>query len=125
MMEVSCLSQHSFSPREGHLNSIYNIFRYLQKNISNNTGRIAFDTSCVHTDEKMSEVRKRYLEEWKDIYPDVAEAHTRKKLEPPGEPVTIQVYVDANHAGNLENSISQSGILICVNNALMNFYSKI
>ena len=74
----------------------------------------------MHTDEKMFEVRKIYLEEWKDIYPDVAEAHTRKKLEPLGEPVTIWVYVDVNHAGNLANRRFQSGNLIYVNNTLEN-----
>ena len=45
-------------------------------------------------------------------------------MEPLGGPVTIRVYVDANHAGNLENSRSHSGILICVNNALIKLYTK-
>ena len=59
MTEVSCLSQHLFSPREGNLNSVYKIFRYLHKNLSNNPGRIAFDPACVHTDEKVFEVSTR------------------------------------------------------------------
>ena len=57
------------------------------------------------------------------FYPDKAEAHTRKKLEPLGEPVTIRANVDANHAGKLEKRRSHYGILIDVNNTLAKFYS--
>ena len=51
--KVGCLSQHLCSPSEGHINAIYNIFRYLQENLSNNAGRIVFDTACLHTDERV------------------------------------------------------------------------
>ena len=53
MTEVSCLSQHLCSPSKGHLNDVYRIFRYPQKNLSKNPGMIAFDPYCVHTDEKV------------------------------------------------------------------------
>ena len=42
-----------------------------------------------------------------------------------GEPVTVWVCVDENHEGNLANRRSHSGILIYVNNELINFYSNI
>ena len=45
-------------------------------------------------------------------------------MEPLGEHVTVWFYVDADHTGNLENGRSHSGILIYVNNALINFYIK-
>ena len=41
MMEV-IFSQHLCSPPEGHLNAVYNIFRYLQNNLSKNLGMIEF-----------------------------------------------------------------------------------
>ena len=41
-----------------------------------------------------------------------------------GERVTVWVYVDANHAGNLANRRSHSGILIYVKNTLINLYGK-
>jgi hypothetical protein len=44
--------------------------------------------------------------------------------EPLGNPVVIATYVDANHAGNLANKRSHTGILIYVNNALIHWYSK-
>ena len=64
------------------------------------------------------------MEDWKESYPDAAEAHPRKKLEPLGGPVTVRVYVGVNYAGNLKNKRSHSGILIYVNNELIKFYSK-
>ena len=66
-MEVSFLYQHLCSPREGHLNSAYKIFRYLQNNISNNLGRIVFDPDCVHKYEKVLEGSTRDLEDRKDF----------------------------------------------------------
>ena len=64
------------------------------------------------------------MEDRKESYPDAAEDHPIKKLEPLGEPVTVWVYVDKNHAGNLANRKYHSEILIYVNTALIKFYSK-
>ena len=61
MTEVSCFPQHLCSPREGDLNYVYNIFRYLQKNLSKNPVRVAFDPACVHTDEKVFKGSTREL----------------------------------------------------------------
>ena len=51
--EVSCLSQHLCAPRNGHLNAVYLIFRYLQKNIGRNPGRIVFDPLMEYDDENI------------------------------------------------------------------------
>ena len=61
MTKVIFLSQRLCSPSEGHLNSVYKVFSYLHNNLSNNPGRIAFDTTCVHTDEKVFEGNTRDL----------------------------------------------------------------
>ncbi|GFH56846.1 hypothetical protein CTEN210_13322 [Chaetoceros tenuissimus] len=124
MTEVSCLSQHLASPREGHLNAVYKIFRYLQKNLSNNPGRLVFDGSYPETDPKMFVNSVTDSAEWNDFYPEAAEKFPAKKVEPLGNPVVVRAYVDANHAGNLKNRRSHSGILIYVNNAPIIWYSK-
>ena len=49
--EVICLSHHLCEPSEGHLNAVYMIFRYRQKNIGKNPGRIAFDPLIEHDDD--------------------------------------------------------------------------
>ena len=67
MTEVSCLSQDLCSLCEGHLNNVQNIFRYLQKNISKNLGRMALDKSCEPTDEQVLEGITRELDNWKDF----------------------------------------------------------
>ena len=70
LTEVSYLYQHLCSPREGHLYTVYHIFRYLQKNLGKNPGRITYDPMYEATDENVFEVVGRDLDEWKDIYPN-------------------------------------------------------
>jgi hypothetical protein len=124
MTEVSCLSQHLCAPRVGHLDAAYMIFRFLQRNLNKNTGRIAFDplippqvVGAVGPDDVV-------MEHWKEFYPDASDRLPPNMPEPLGNPVVIAAYVDANHAGNLANRRSHSGILVYVNNALILWYSK-
>ena len=119
------MSPYLLSTYEGPLNDVYNILRCLQKNLPKNPGMIEFDPYCVPTGDKLFKARTRQLEDWKHFYPDAPESRSRKKLEPLGEPVTVWVYVDANHAGTMENRRSHYGILIYNNNTPINFYIKI
>jgi hypothetical protein len=122
--EVSCLSQHLCNPREGHLLAVYKIFRYLQANLTKNPGRLVFDSTYTATDERLFETSITDPQEWIDFYPEAYEALPGKRLEPLGNPVKIRAYVDANHAGNMANRRSHTGILIYVNNAPIVWYSK-
>ena len=69
-MELSCLSQHLCSPREGHLNAVYRIFRCLHNKMGKNPGSMAYCPMHEPTYENLFEVVGRYLDEWKDLYPD-------------------------------------------------------
>ena len=122
--KLSCLSQHLASPREGHMHAVYKIFRYLQKNLSSNPGRMVFDGAYPETDPKLFANSVTDPDEWNDFYPEAAEKLPAKKIVPLGNPVIVRAYVDANHAGNLKNRRSHSGILIYVNNAPIIWYSK-
>ena len=122
--EVSCLSQYLCNPREGHLLAVYKIFKYLQVNLKKCPGRLAFDGSYQPADYRLFEESITDVSEWADFYPDACEAMPGKMIEPVGTPVCVRVYVDANHAGNLANRRSHSGILIYVNNAPIIWYSK-
>ena len=53
-----------------HLDAVYRIFRYLQKNLGKNPGRMSYDLMCEPTDENIFEVAGRYLYEWKYFYPE-------------------------------------------------------
>jgi len=109
--------------REGHLHALYKIFRYLQKNIGKNPGRLVFDPAVMERDESIftgsSDPR-----EWADFYPEACEQVPRNMPEALGKAVRVSCYVDANHAGNMANRRSHSGILIYVNNAPIIWYSK-
>jgi hypothetical protein len=124
MTEVSCLSQHLCAPLVGHLDAAYMIFRYLQRNLSKNTGRIAFDhliPPCVDGAIGPGDV---VMEHWKEVYPDASDRLPPNMPEPLGNPVVVASYVDANHAGNLANRRSHTRVLVYVNNALIIWYSK-
>ena len=125
MEELSCLSQHLGSPREGHLGSIYRIFRYLQNNLGKNPGRIAYEPMYETTDENVFEVVGRDLHEWEFLYPYGQQIIPRNMPEMLGKYVVIKSYVDANHAGNMETRRSYADIIIYVNNAPIIWYSKL
>ena len=125
LMEVSCLSQHLCSPREGKLDAVYRIFRYLQKNLGKNPGRMAYNPMYEPTDKNVFEVFGRDLDKWEIFYPNSQEIMPRHIPEELGKYVVIKSYVDANHAGNMENRRSHYFIIIYVNNAPIILYSKL
>ena len=102
---------------------MYKIFRYLQNNLKRNPGRIAFDPKIEYENDSLF-LRAYTKIGWVDFYPDASEVMPRDLLEPLVKPVIVRVYVDANHAGNLVNRRSHSGILIYVSNAVIICYSK-
>lgn len=122
--EVSCLSQHMCQPRIGHLDAVHQIFRYLQKNLSKNPVRLAFDPAIPIIDEDLFNCTPQTVEHWQEFYPDAGDPVVIGAPEPLGNPVDIAAYVDANHAGDLANRRSHTEILIFVNNALILWYSK-
>ena len=102
-MEVNFLSQHLCSPREGHLDAVYRIFRYLQKKLGRYKGGMTYDLMYEPEDEKLFEIFGRDLDEWKEFYPDAQEIIPRHMPEALGKNVAIQDYVDANYSGNMAN----------------------
>ena len=61
---------------------------------------------------------------WKDFYPDAKREDPLDKPEPRGNPVTLTLWTDADHAGCRLTRRSHSGILIFINKALIFWYSK-
>ena len=118
------MSQYLCAPREGHLNAVYKIFRYIQKNLEKNPGRLIFDGFKEPQNEQVFELGAKSQDEWNDFYPDACEDMPRNMPDALGKSVLIRVYVDANHAGNLANRRSHSGIIIYVNNAPIMWFSK-
>ena len=100
LLEVSLLSQYMAQPRYGHLQHLFNIFRYLQHH-----GRswIVLDPTNYEIDW---EPKNREPSPWErakgmqELYRDVDDPIPPKMPEPRGKPVSINAFVDADHAGN-------------------------
>ncbi|GAX14347.1 hypothetical protein FisN_UnNu047 [Fistulifera solaris] len=117
LLEVSLLSHHLCLPREGHLEAVYKIFAYLD---NHNKSNMVFDPKVIHLDE--SAFPKT---DWKDsIYGEVTEELPPNAPEPLGKPVYMTCFVDANHAGETTTRRSQTGYLIYLNNAPIDWFSK-
>ena len=58
------------------------------------------------------------------FYPDNEELLPPNRPKSRGCSMTIRIYADADHAGNLETWRSHTGILIYLNNSLIIWFSK-
>jgi len=116
--EMAIMSQYLALPREGHLEKVYSIFSYLGKH----------ECSCIVFDDNDPVFQPgTFIDcDWLDVY-DMSEMNEElppDMPEPQGRPVTITMFVDANHAGNVVTCQSHLGILIFVQNAPIIWYSK-
>ena len=91
------MSQHLCSPIEVHLDFVYRIFIYSQKNLGDNPGRMAYGPMYEPTNEIVFEFFGRDLDEWKYFYHCTQEIIPRHMPEALGKYVVIKYYVDANH----------------------------
>ena len=116
LLETSLMSKFVAMPREGHLEQVLHIVGYLKQHPKL---RILFDDYVPRLKEKWF---KSY--DWIDFYRDAAEAIPPNMPEPRGRDATITCFVDANHAGDMANRRSQTGVLIFMNQAPIHWYSK-
>ena len=117
LLEVSLMSSYLASPREGHLEMVYNIFAYIGKH----------EESQIVLDDYAPEMNEEAFErtDWSEsIYGDVSEEIPPNAPEPRGKAVTMTCFVDANHAGEHSTRRSHTGFLIFLNNAPIDWYSK-
>jgi len=116
---VAVLSQYLASPREGHLEALYQIFAYLKKHPNTS---IVFDPISITLDK--SAIAPIDVKAWREFYGDVVEELPAKMPDPLGNAVDFTCFVDSDHAGNIVTHRSHTGILIFVQNAPIMWYSK-
>ena len=116
LLETALMSKYLAMPREGHLEQILHIMGYLKQH---KKMRLLFDSSYPTVNEKCF---KSY--DWFDFYRDAKEAIPPNMPEARGHAVIISCFVDANHAGDVKDRRSQTGILIFLNKAPIHWYSK-
>jgi hypothetical protein len=94
---------------------VYHLFAYLHKH---DKSSIIFDPS-----DPIFDPTAFIEQDWSEFYGDVKEEMPPKMPEPLGSPVTISVFVDANHAGNIVTCQSHTGILIYLQNTPIIWHS--
>jgi len=115
-VDTALLSQHLVHPRQGHLEAVYHIYSYLKKH--ERCTMVFDDAMLTYTPDDFP------VFDWTDFYGDVSEAIPTNAPAPRGNPVQINAFVDANHAGNQVTRRSHTGILIYANSAPIIWYSK-
>ena len=117
LLEVSLMSSYLCQPREGHLEALYNIFAYLEKH---GEAPMAFDDKMPVLNEEAF-----HWSDWSEsIYGNVQEELPPKMPKPRGNPVIMTCFVDTNHAGDKVTRGSQTGFIIYLNNAPIDWFSK-
>jgi len=124
--ESSLLSQYMAAPRSGHLQQAVNVFKYIKHNLT--SGWLIFDPLDfdinwvpIRPDELHPTERAKSM---KELYPDSEDLLPPKIPEPRGKPVNINIFVDSDHAGNVVTRRSHTGIMMFVNMAPIQWYSK-
>ena len=122
--EVSLLSQYLAQPRRGHLQEALNIFFYLKHH---NRSWVVLDPTTFDIEwtpqgnEPSPEDRALAM---RMIYPDAVDERPHNMPKPRGNPVSISIFVDADHAGNRVTRRSHTGIVIYCNLAPIVWYSR-
>ena len=113
---VALLSSYLVQPRVGHLEQAFHIFAYLK---THQRSTMVFD------DTRASIAEDRFKKcEWQDFYPDAKEPIPPNAIPPRGNPVQINAFVDADHAGDRLTRRSHTGIIIFLNKAPIIWFSK-
>ena len=81
---------------------------------------LCFDDDCPDFDFMFKNPSKN----WNDFYPDAKRLSPLDMPEPRGNPVTLTLWTDADHAGDQKTRRSHSGIYVFLNKALIFWYSK-
>jgi len=112
--EVSMMAAFSAAPRKGHLQAVFHMFAYLKQH---GRSKIVFDDSYI-------DMPVPSLPDWSDFYPDAKEEIPFDAPEPRGKAVQTLTFCDSDHAGDKVTRRSRTGILLYVNRALVNWFSK-
>jgi len=118
-IEVSMMSSHLAMPRAGHLKEVLHIFAYLKKH---HNSEMVFDPTPVQFDRSLFERQdwsfSQYgCEEMVEELPDGMPV-------PLGQSMTMRVYVDSDHAGDMLTRRSRTGYVVLLNGAPIYWNSK-
>jgi hypothetical protein len=113
--EVLMLAAFLAAPRRGHFDAVMHIFAFLDHHPR---CRLVFDDSYVDITNELPD------QDWRDFYPDAAEAIPPNAPEALGRKMQMTCFVDADHAGDLVTRRSRTGVLIFLNRSPILWFSK-
>jgi hypothetical protein len=117
--EVSMMSSHLVLPRVGHLQEVFHIFAYLK---AHSNAEMVFDPAPVEPDMTLFG-----RQDW--TYSPYDYEGTQEEL-PSNMPkscgpwMTMRVYVDSDHAGDMLTQRSRTGFIVFLNKAPIYWSSK-
>ena len=124
--ETALLSQYMASPRMGHLLQAINTFKYVKTHDRRSWlvfDPLRYDVEWIpFGDETHPEERAAAMREMYDVSSGEEMPHNMPEAR--GNPVDINIFVDADHAGNKITRRSHTGIIIFLNMAPIAWYSK-
>jgi hypothetical protein len=114
----SAMSRFTMLSREWHLKAVERILSYLK---TFPKGRVIIDTS--YPDHSVYPVED--YSNWIEFYPDAGEEIPKDLPFEEGPRVRMTVYVDTDHAHDLVIRRSITGILVMLNNTLLDEYPRV
>ncbi len=118
-VKVSMMSLHLARTRAGHLKEIYHIFTCLK---AHSNTEMVFNPMPVALDMNLFEQQDRLYLPYG--CKGLAEELPNNMLKPWGPSMTIQVFVDADHADDLLTRLSRTGFIVILNGAPIYWSSK-
>ena len=112
--EVSMLAAFTTNPRVGHLAAVLHLYGYLKKHPRS---KLVFDPTPM-------EHAPHTKHNWEGFYKVHKEPLPKDAPEALGNYIQTTCYVDSDHAGDLINRRSRTGVLIFCGMAPIIFYSK-
>ena len=124
LLEISLLSQYLAQPRMGHLTQLLNVFYYIRHHNRSwmPLDPTSFDVNWSPKGEEASPQER--AQGMQELYPDAEDPLPPDMPKPLGKAVNINVFVDADHAGNQVTRRSHTGIIMYCNLAPVTWYSK-
>jgi hypothetical protein len=117
--EVSMMSSHLTLPRVGHLKEVFHMFAYLK---AHSNTELVFDPTPVDFDRNLFE-----RQGWSHSpygYEGLLETLPEGIPILHGPSMTIRVYVDSDHAGDLITHHSRTGFIVFLSNSPIYWSSK-
>ena len=116
-MEVSAMASVMALPRQGHLNTVFQMFSFLK---SKHNGVMVFDPTEPNID-----LSQFPIEDWSaSPYSPCKEDLPTNAPAPKGIGFTMRAFVDSDHAGDSVTRRSRTGFIVFLNSAPIFVYSK-